>query len=125
LSVQNGYTQCYYRNSGFTDVVDSEDYINDDHCCNFNADGYRLATEGEWEYFCRAGTLTAFSCPEDNYTSVTCFVCTETDWQSPNSNEELWDHAVFCANDSGTSEAVGNKASNPWNLKDIHGNVWE
>ncbi|MCD4654345.1 SUMF1/EgtB/PvdO family nonheme iron enzyme [bacterium] len=121
LSIQNGYTPCYYRDSGFTDVVDATDYINDDHYCDFSVDGYRLATEGEWEYFCRAGTTGAFSCTETNYSSTTC----EFPHCQSGEFSVLEQHAVYCANDPGTTVSVGSKLSNPWNLKDVHGNVWE
>ncbi|MBN1296619.1 SUMF1/EgtB/PvdO family nonheme iron enzyme [bacterium] len=121
LSVQNGYTPCYYRDSGFTDVVDSGDYINDDHSCDFDSNGYRLATEGEWEYFCRAGTVGAFSCNETNYTSGTC----GSPYCQSGEFPILEQHAVFCSNASTISEPVGSFLSNPWNLKDLHGNVME
>jgi len=34
-------------------------------------------------------------------------------------------YAVFCENEVGGTEIVGSKLSNPWNLSDMHGNVWE
>ena len=120
LSIQNGYTPCYYRDSGFMDVVDALDYINDDHYCNFDADGYRLATEGEWEYFTRAGTTTAFSCNETNYTSGNCGSCTL------GTHPVLEQYCWFCANSGSVgSQIAGNLLANPWNLKDVHGNVFE
>ena len=121
LSIQNGYTPCYYRDSSFLDIVDSGDYINDDHYCDFDADGYRLATEGEWEYFTRAGTTTAFSCNEPAYTSGTCGSTSCVSGEFP----VLEQYAVYCANDPGTTALVGSKDFNPWNLKDLHGNVLE
>jgi len=63
----------------------------------------------------------AFSCNEPSYTSETC----------ENNNCEihefpvLEDYAVICTNDKGGSSEAGSKLSNPWNLKDVNGNVWE
>ncbi|MCD4726707.1 MAG: formylglycine-generating enzyme family protein, partial [Pirellulales bacterium] len=121
LSIENGLTPCYYRDSGYMDVVDATDYINDDHYCNFEADGYRLPTEGEWEYFTRAGTTDPFSCDELNYSDETC----GSPYCEPGEFSVLEDYAVYCANDNGESEPVGSKLGNPWNLKDVYGNVWE
>ncbi len=65
---------------------------------------YRLPTEAEWEYACRAGTTGAFSCPE----------------------EELADYAVLDPKQVRTGyERVGTKKPNPWGLHDMHGNVME
>ncbi len=65
-----------------------------------SADGYRLPTEAEWEYACRAGTTGARYGPLD-----------EIAWHRRNSQERVHD--------------VGGKQPNEWGLYDTLGNVWE
>jgi len=80
---------------------------------NRNANGYRLPTEAEWEYACRAGTTTPFSTGNNITTSQANY-----DGDYPYNN-----------NAKGTyrekTTPVGSFASNAWGLYDMHGNVWE
>ncbi len=117
-SLQNGYTRCYYLDAGFTMPITSA-YDTGPFYCDFDADGYRLPTEGEWEYFTRAGTTGAFSCNEPLYGDSNCDSCTS----GTHSNLELY--CVYCANAQGICEVAGIKLANQWGLKDVHGNVWE
>jgi formylglycine-generating enzyme required for sulfatase activity len=89
-STQEGLVPCYNTNTWE---------------CDFSASGYRLPTEAEWEYACRAGSSTGFYFGENT--------------------EDLKSFAWFEGNSQSKPHPVGQRKPNAWGLHDMAGNVWE
>ena len=80
-------------------------YDEEKKTCDFSKKGFRMPTEAEWEYSCRAGTTTLF------YTG--------------NTEKDLDRAGWYLGNSGGKTHPVGQKTPNAWGVFDMHGNVLE
>jgi uncharacterized protein (TIGR02996 family) len=72
---------------------------------------YRLPTEAEWEYACRAGTTSPFYFGETISTDQANFEDDFNEWDAPTRSKK--------------TTLVGSFPPNAWGLHDMHGNIWE
>ncbi len=111
LSNKEGLTACYER-TGKTETFNTSGLMSNNTSelafetweLSKSGTGYRLPTEAEWEYACRARTRTEFAC---------------------GTVDLLRQYAVFSSGISRGPAPVGSKMPNGWGVFDMHGNVYE
>jgi len=107
LSILEGLTPFYDVSYGGPDMHGNY-YITQVQIIS-GSTGYRLPTEAQWEYACRAGTTTAYNTGNSISNSLA--------WFNYDGN--------YKKNENISSREVGLKLPNAWGLYDMHGNVWE
>jgi formylglycine-generating enzyme required for sulfatase activity len=116
LSVAQGLRPAYYSDSSFATVFDGiPPVIIGPVFWDQSAPGYRLPTESEWEYACRAGTTTPYNNGQINTSCIDDPILYPLAWYRSTSNT---------GNDYET-HVVGLKQANAYGLYDMHGNLHE
>ncbi len=100
LSTKDGLTQCYSIDGTKISI-------------NWEANGWRLPTEAEWEYAAKAGAINDYF--TGNLVNNDCLPLDD------NLDKIGW----YCGNAGGKSNLVGQKMPNPFGVYDMNGNVWE
>ena len=127
----NGRTKNPVENVSWNDVVKFCDRLSSLPAEKSSGRVYRLPSEAEWEYACRAGTTTTYNFGED------AADLGSYGWFGDNSGDRLLDVKAILENADKSNplarlhanncrpHPVGEKKPNAWGLYDTHGNVWE
>ena len=129
-----GHNPAFFKNAGKDAPVEAVLWGDCQAFCGKLGEGFRLPTEAEWEYACRAGTQTALNSGKaltvrGDYNGPEL---DEVAWYGGNSGVEYaggwdssgWEDMQYKHAQAGT-HPVGQKKPNAWGLYDMHGNVWE
>ncbi len=128
LSAHRNLEPCYYKDAAFTVPVTAANYTSGSFYCDFGAPGFRLPTEGEWEFMVRGWNRNNpfpndASWDEHNYTDATCGLpSTSVTWETI--DLFIW----FVKNSGLRTQVVGSEDlwfAGQWDLCDVLGNVWE
>ncbi|MBF0502557.1 MAG: formylglycine-generating enzyme family protein [Candidatus Riflebacteria bacterium] len=115
-----GVTHAYTIDKTATDPnnLNSYDHVKWLVTCDFTSTGFRLPTEAEWEYACRAGSTGMFYWGDSDDEAK----MKSNAWYDRNAYYQTWTlpHA-----EKGGTQKVGQKLPNAWGLYDMSGNVWE
>jgi len=122
LSLERGLERCYWTDATKTAPIDAGSHTTGPFWCDFDATGYRLPTEGEWEHFARAGTTGAFWVDVPEYDADDCGAFAAPG-DFPALDAIAWFGPFYVSAEC--SRPVGEKAANPWGLRDVLGNVSE
>ena len=132
-SEMSGLIPVYCTNAGFTEylrmstnnnIIKTTSGSEDNPYVNWSANGYRLPTEGEWQYAASCGGVYPYyraSGADAAYNATSGGIDRDGDGDI----EYTFDVSWYISNSSSKTQVVGTKSANIWGLYDMSGNVYE